>query len=94
MQVIASLQAVEALKILSGQANLVEPVLTVVDVWEGTWRRLKLGDAELRGHCPACQQRGEGRTRRRPLASWQHDAVMRQYPTQPENARFDYCSLS
>ena len=57
VNVIASLQSVEALKILSGKPELAEPVLTVVDVWEGTWRRLKLSDS-MRDSCPACS-RGE-----------------------------------
>ena len=56
VNVIASLQATEALKILSGQLELVEPALTVVDVWEGTWRRMKLQQPDLREHCPACSQ--------------------------------------
>ncbi|MEZ5941494.1 MAG: ThiF family adenylyltransferase [Planctomycetaceae bacterium] len=54
VQVIASLQTVEAIKILSGQPELVEPALTIVDVWDGTWRRMKLNGDDLRQHCPAC----------------------------------------
>ncbi|MCA9080121.1 MAG: ThiF family adenylyltransferase [Planctomycetaceae bacterium] len=54
VNVIASLQATEALKILSGQPQLVVPALTVVDIWEGTWRRMNLNQATLRQHCPAC----------------------------------------
>jgi adenylyltransferase/sulfurtransferase len=58
VQVVASLQATEALKILSGQPELVEPALTIIDVWEGSFRRLQLNASDLRPHCPACS-RGE-----------------------------------
>lgn len=58
VNVIASLEAVEALKILSGQANLVQTVLTVVDVWDGSFRQMNLGTKHERGDCPACG-RGE-----------------------------------
>ena len=40
VSVVSSLQVVDALKILTGQADLIENVLTVIDVWDGTWRRL------------------------------------------------------
>jgi adenylyltransferase/sulfurtransferase len=58
VNVIASLEAVDALKILSGQRNLVSPTLTVVDVWDGTFRRLNVGDLRERSECAACK-RGE-----------------------------------
>ncbi len=58
IQVVASLQVVEGFKILTGQP--VEPVLTIVDVWDGTFRRLQLGDLADRTNCPACRQ-GERR---------------------------------
>lgn len=53
--VIASLQVVAAMKMLMGK---MEPTqyLTIVDVWEGTFRRLKTG---YRKDCPACQGRYE-----------------------------------
>lgn len=56
VNVVASLQVVDALKLLSGQPELIEPVLTVVDVWDGTLRRLRLGDLPRASNCPACQQ--------------------------------------
>jgi hypothetical protein len=58
IQVVASLQVVEAFKILTGQP--VDSALTIVDVWEGTFRRLQLGDLAERTNCPACRQ-GERR---------------------------------
>jgi adenylyltransferase/sulfurtransferase len=58
INIIASLEAVDALKILSGQAELVSPVLTVVDVWDGTFRRMNIRELRDRADCPACK-RGE-----------------------------------
>lgn len=55
VNVIASLEAVDAIKILSGQRELIPPVLTIVDVWEGTYRTLSLKDLRDRSNCPACK---------------------------------------
>ena len=69
VNVVSSLQVVEAIKLLTGQSKLIEPVLTVIDVWEGTYRRLKLGDLPAKSDCPACRHgerkwlRGEGGSR-------------------------------
>ena len=61
VNVVASLQAVEAIKRLIAPEAAIEPTLTVVDVWEGTLRRLKLGaDLSEKVDCPACR-RGERR---------------------------------
>jgi len=56
VNVVASLQCVDALKLLSGQRDQIEPVLTVLDVWDGTFRRLRVGDLPSRSNCRACQQ--------------------------------------
>ncbi|MDZ4688401.1 MAG: ThiF family adenylyltransferase, partial [Planctomycetaceae bacterium] len=58
IQVVASLEAVAALKLLSGQRHLIEPTLTIVDVWEGTHRSIRLDNMGDRSNCPAC---GQGR---------------------------------
>ncbi|MFO1094631.1 MAG: ThiF family adenylyltransferase [Planctomycetaceae bacterium] len=58
VNVVSSLQVVEALKLLTGQTEQIGGVLTVIDVWDGTFRRLKLGDLPRQSDCPACQ-RGE-----------------------------------
>lgn len=60
VNIVASLQVIDALKLLTGQHDLIEPVLTVLDVWEGTYRRLKLGDLPAKSDCPACRH-GERR---------------------------------
>jgi adenylyltransferase/sulfurtransferase len=56
VQVVASLEAVDALKILAGKAADVARVLTYVDVWEGTFRRLNVGDLRAKADCPACKR--------------------------------------
>ncbi|HET6426489.1 MAG TPA: ThiF family adenylyltransferase [Planctomycetaceae bacterium] len=60
IQVVASLQSVAAMKLLSGQRQLIARVLTIVDVWEGTFRTMKLDGLRERGDCPAC---GKGERR-------------------------------
>lgn len=56
INVIASLEAVDALKILSGQSDQVARMLTIVDVWDGTFRRMNVADLRERSKCPACHQ--------------------------------------
>jgi len=53
--VIGALQAAQAMKILIGE-DVTPQHLTVVDVWQGTFRQLKTG---YRKDCPACQGRYE-----------------------------------
>lgn len=60
VNVVASLQCVTALQWLVGGSELVENVMTVIDVWEGTWRRMGLGNLRDAVDCPACK-RGERR---------------------------------
>lgn len=54
VHMVTALQASTALKILSGQRQLVTPQLTIVDVWEGTLRQMNLSGLRERGQCPAC----------------------------------------
>jgi len=58
LSAITALQLTTAMKILIGRGNEVEPVLTLVDVWENTHRKLSLGSSDARRDCPACG-RGE-----------------------------------
>ncbi len=53
VQIMASLQVVDALKILSGHRELISPRMTIVDVWEGTFRHWNLSHLD-RSHCPCC----------------------------------------
>jgi len=54
VNVVAALQVTAALKILTGQRELLEPVLTIVDVWDGTLRRMSVANLRERSNCPAC----------------------------------------
>jgi adenylyltransferase/sulfurtransferase len=56
VNVIASLEAAAALKILTGQRDLIEPALTIIDVWDTTFRRMSVADLRERSNCPACKQ--------------------------------------
>lgn len=55
INVVASIQSIDAMKILSGQRELVSPSLTIIDVWDGSFRRLSVEDLRERAACPACK---------------------------------------
>lgn len=56
INVVAALQVVAALKILAGHRDQIEPMLTVVDVWDGTLRKMSVANLRERANCPACVQ--------------------------------------
>jgi molybdopterin/thiamine biosynthesis adenylyltransferase len=56
--VIASLQACEALKILSGNRDAVSRSLTVIELWDNRVRQMSLASLRDEHNCPACD-RGE-----------------------------------
>ena len=55
--VIASIQAQEAIKILSGNRAAVSRWLTVVDLWGNRISELDVRDLRERSDCPACKHR-------------------------------------
>lgn len=55
VNVVSSLVAVDAIKFLTGHRNKISPVLTAIDVWDGTFRRLNVGDLREKSNCPACK---------------------------------------
>lgn len=57
VNIIASLQATEAMKILTGNLSQVNREMTYLDIWENVERRIKV--AKLLGtvDCPCCQRR-------------------------------------
>lgn len=57
VNVVASLQAVEALKILSGRQADVTRKLLHIDVWSGRVMGMNVDAARNRGTCPCCNQR-------------------------------------
>lgn len=56
VHVVAGLQAVEALKILTGRLDEVCRGLITVDLWNGRWRSLDMSGARSAGECPCCRQ--------------------------------------
>ncbi len=56
VHVVTSLQAVAALKILSGHADQVSRKLAMFDLWDGTFRQLDVGHLRPENNCPACVQ--------------------------------------
>ena len=55
VNIIASLECTEALKILAGRRDLVAQHLTVFDVWDGTYRQMNVEGLRERSDCPACK---------------------------------------
>lgn len=58
VNVVAALQVVAALKVLAGRRDQIESSLTIVDVWDGTLRKMNVANLRERSDCPACV-RGE-----------------------------------
>src|SRR3954447_3381289 len=55
--VIASFEAVEAIKLLTGATDALNTELIMVDVWDWTFRRLKVAGLLGKVDCPCCQRR-------------------------------------
>ncbi len=55
--VIASMQANEALKILSGHCEAISRTWNVFDLWDNTARQIKLDSFQPQRDCPACSGR-------------------------------------
>src|SRR4029077_20990040 len=56
VNVVAALQVVTALKFLSGGRDSIEQALLIVDVWDGTLRKMNVANLRERSDCPACVQ--------------------------------------
>ncbi len=56
VNIIASLESMEAIKILSGNIDRVNTGLTIVDLWSNRLRTMQLGDLPDKINCPACRQ--------------------------------------
>ena len=57
VNIVASLQATEALKILTGKLDKVNRELIYVDVWENIQRKIKIAPLLGKVDCPCCQRR-------------------------------------
>ena len=55
VNVVASLQAVIALRILVGQSQQIDRKLHIVDVWNGSFRAVDVSKLRESQQCPACQ---------------------------------------
>lgn len=56
VNVIASYQAMEAIKVLAGRLDAVQPYLTVFEMWENRVRQLRVSSLKEGSNCPACQR--------------------------------------
>ena len=56
INVIASIQSVEALKILSGNADAISRVLTVFELWDNRILQIKLDGIQDDHDCPTCRR--------------------------------------
>src|SRR6476660_2179077 len=58
VNIVASYQATEAIKLLSGNKAVVNRELLILDVWENTSRRVKVAPlAGRKGECPCCAKK-------------------------------------
>ena len=58
VNIVASYQATEAIKLLSGNKDAINRELLTLDVWENTQRRVKIAPLQGRkGQCPCCAKR-------------------------------------
>ena len=56
VNVVASLQACEAIKILSGHSEAVSRTLNVVDLWDNRLRQIQLDALQAAHDCPTCDE--------------------------------------
>ena len=56
INIIASLEANEALKILSGNRQAINRSLTVIDIWDNRIRQVSLDSLRATSDCPACRK--------------------------------------
>lgn len=54
--IVANFQVAETLKILSGHCEAVNPGFVVFDVWDNTFRRLRLDGIKAGNSCPVCDE--------------------------------------
>ena len=57
VNVIASVQVAEALKILSGNIGRINRRMLCFDVWENSYKQIEIASVRDGGDCPCCQQR-------------------------------------
>lgn len=55
ISVIASMQAMEAIKLASGNRDSVNPCLTIIDLWDNQLRQIRVDALREQSDCPTCQ---------------------------------------
>ncbi len=58
VNLVAALQATEAIKLLTGRTQEINRSLVHVDIWQARFANMKMGSTREKGDCPCCQ-RGE-----------------------------------
>lgn len=56
VNIVASIQACEAIKILSGSVAAVNRTMTVIELWDNRMRQVKLDQLRSQGGCPTCRR--------------------------------------
>ncbi len=56
INVVASIQACEALKILSGHPETINRQWTIINLWDNSIRQIDVSGLRGSGNCPACEQ--------------------------------------
>jgi molybdopterin-synthase adenylyltransferase len=56
VNVIASIEAIEAIKILSGRRDAVSRQLTVIELWDNGFRQMNVANLRDQVDCPACKR--------------------------------------
>jgi molybdopterin-synthase adenylyltransferase len=57
VNIVASIQAAEALKLLAGKRDAINRELIYIDVWDNTTRRIKIAGLLGKVDCPCCQRK-------------------------------------
>ena len=57
VSIVANYEAVEALKILTGNWQALNPKMINIDVWDNSFHQLSVATAYEAGNCPCCKQR-------------------------------------
>ncbi|MEE2780817.1 MAG: ThiF family adenylyltransferase [Planctomycetota bacterium] len=57
VNVVASMQAAEAIKILSGNSDAIQTGLTIIDLWDNRLRQIGTQSIQSQEDCPACSGR-------------------------------------
>lgn len=98
VNIIASLQAVEAMKILMGRSDEINPNLMHLDVWTGRLMSMNVQSARETGACPCCARRQfdylEGRYASASTTLCGRDAVQIAAPADAPISKIDFAVLA